>query len=193
MQCLLDIASTLNPNAGPLGSNLIHTNSADDITITLEWKLFVFFFIAQFQPQLPILDSTRLGFCYFPLWLSKVLCWARAWQPETAVASWLDHGVGLCWSHPLANQWQGGTDAARERLALSLSEFIPKAFGSGLCAGQSSSSAPDLLLRVFADLAVWNVLQRKSVTHHSRAHVSAALGSSGSMWSTAAANALHGT
>lgn len=44
MQCLLDIASTLNPNAGPLGSNLIHTNSADDITITLEWKLFVFFF-----------------------------------------------------------------------------------------------------------------------------------------------------
>lgn len=64
---------------------------------------------------------------------------STAWQPETAVALWLDHGVGLWWSHPLANQWQVSTDVAREGPAHSLSEFIPKVFGSGLCAGQSST------------------------------------------------------
>lgn len=68
MQCLLDIASTLNPDAGPLGSNLIHTNSADDITITLEWKLFVFFFLLHsFNPNcqyLTLLDLDSVTFHY---------------------------------------------------------------------------------------------------------------------------------
>lgn len=67
MQCLLDIASTLNPNAGPLGSNLIHTNSADDITITLEWKLFVLFLLHSFNPNcqyLTLLDLDSVIFHY---------------------------------------------------------------------------------------------------------------------------------
>lgn len=67
MQCLLDIAYTLNPNAGPVGSNLIHTNSANNITITLEWKLFVLFLLHSFNPNcqfLTVLDLDSVIFHY---------------------------------------------------------------------------------------------------------------------------------